>query len=207
MMDGLTGRLLKGTCSFAAGTVLVLACWVTLDSRKHDGDPKRVNPPIGVPALVQFDGLPWRYERPATAMVMFEVFRGHEYRSETQALKAFRLIDVQARPNALTPYRRIRRMEWLNPRGQFLKSGVEECWLDDGEYWVTNYEMDALHGSRKLYYPSGRPKMEEQYARGVQEGIARGWDETGKLRYEVLYRNGEEAEVLKSFQADLPNVR
>ncbi len=78
--------------------------------------------------------------------------------------------------------------------------------LDDmleGEYTKYNYThikekayyvKNQLEGERKIFYVNGKPLEEGTFKDGKREGIAKWYDEAGKITIEKEYHNGEEVQ-------------
>ena len=55
---------------------------------------------------------------------------------------------------------------------------------------------NLVNGTRTVWYESGSIKFQAQYANGKPDGTARYFNDGGKLRYELTYKEGEVAEVV-----------
>lgn len=154
--------------------------------------PEIKSPPAGVPATVEFDGVLWKWNHEIKSINIHNnrVFSGHQYSSP--ANPDFRLIDVSCDKTLLA---RVRRVEVSHPVGKWMRHGAEEVFLNDGGRELARYENDVRIGHLQAWYANGQLRLEEYFDRTGRTGPSRGWDEKGKLQWDVVYENDQEIKV------------
>jgi len=72
-----------------------------------------------------------------------------------------------------------------------IRTGLWVNYANDGQAKISEgeYEDGVFHGKVRDYYPSGQVKSEKIYVHGKLDGICTNWDDKGKKRRTISYRD------------------
>ncbi|NBD13151.1 toxin-antitoxin system YwqK family antitoxin [Corallococcus silvisoli] len=63
------------------------------------------------------------------------------------------------------------------------------------QYGKTEFRESNYHGTRTLYFASGKPHFIEQYQNGLKDGVVQELSEDGKVVHESRFEKGKEVAV------------